>query len=152
MTNPDDSVTGACRCGVTRFRLTRRPLVTMACHCTGCQKMTASAFSLSALYPLAAFALIEGAPVIGGLHGPDARHHFCPHCLSWIYTRFAAPDEFVNVRATMLENAADFVPFVETWTAEKLAWAATPAVHSFAGFPPMERYPDLLAEYAARRG
>ena len=31
--------------------MTVPPFLTMACHCTGCQRMTASAFSLSAAFP-----------------------------------------------------------------------------------------------------
>ena len=143
---------GHCRCGRVRFQVTGRPLITFACHCTGCQRMTASAFSLSSLYPAAAFAVIEGETVIGGVHGPDLHHHGCAHCLSWIFTRFDALGDVVNVRATLLDDAAGFVPFVETCTAEALPWATTPARHSFAGFPPMDRFPELLADYAAQAG
>ena len=97
-------------------------------------------------------AVIEGETVIGGVHGPDLHHHGCAHCLSWIFTRFDALGDVVNVRATLLDDAAGFVPFVETCTAEALPWATTPARHSFAGFPPMDRFPELLADYAAQAG
>jgi hypothetical protein len=36
------------------------PLLTMACHCTGCQRMSASAFSLSVAVPSAGFAVKTG--------------------------------------------------------------------------------------------
>ncbi len=147
MTN---STGGACRCGQVRFKVEGDPLVTMACHCTGCQRMTASAFSLSSLYPTARFAVTAGDPVIGGLHGAT-RHFFCPHCLSWLFTRPEGMDDLVNVRATMLDDAQAFRPFIETFTREKLPWATTGAPHSFEGFPPMERYPALLQEFAAAR-
>ncbi|MBN8992534.1 MAG: GFA family protein [Rhizobiales bacterium] len=140
---------GGCRCGRVRFRVKAAPLVTMACHCTGCQRMTASAFSLSALYPSDCFEITQGEPAIGGLHGPT-RHFFCAHCMSWMFTRPEGADQFVNVRATMLDEAGSYAPFIETYTSEKLAWATTPAVHSFEQFPPMELYPKLLAEYAER--
>lgn len=140
---------GACRCGQVRFRASGAPIVTMACHCTGCQRMTASAFSLSVLYPSQSFEVVEGEPVIGGLHG-TTRHFFCPHCMSWLFTRPEGMDEFVNVRSTMLDDAASFAPFIETYTSEKLPWATTAAVHSFETLPPMERYPELVAEYAER--
>ncbi|HZH12610.1 MAG TPA: GFA family protein [Microvirga sp.] len=142
---------GECRCGQVRFRVRGRPVITMACHCTGCQRMTASAFSLSALYASDAFEVVEGEPVIGGLHGPT-RHFFCPHCMSWLFTRPEGLDGFVNVRATMLDDARDFTPFIETCTGEALPWAKTSAVHSFEKFPPMERYPDLVAEFAKWSG
>jgi hypothetical protein len=149
MADDDATQCGECRCGQVRFRVSGAPIITMACHCTGCQRMTASAFSLSVLYPSQNFELLHGEPVIGGLRGA-ARHFFCPHCMSWLFTRPEGMDEFVNVRTTMLEDPSRFPPFVETWTSEALPWARTPAIHSFEKLPPMERYPELAAEFAQR--
>ena len=140
---------GGCRCGKVRFRISAPPLLTMACHCTGCQRMTGSAFSLGAAIPSEGFVVTEGEPVIGGLHGPT-RHYFCSYCMSWLFTRPEGLDWLVNVRATMLDDVAWFTPFIETCTSEKLPWAATPAVHSFATFPALEEYADLTAQYAKR--
>jgi len=140
---------GGCRCGQVRLRITAPPLLTMACHCTGCQRMTASAFSLSVAIPSAGFEIIRGEPVIGGLHGA-ARHFFCGYCMSWMFTRAEGMDWFVNVRATMLDDPSWFTPFVETWTREKLAWATTPARHSFAELPELAAYAGLIAEYQAQ--
>lgn len=140
---------GSCRCGQVTFTLSSRPLITMACHCTGCQKMTASAFSLSSLFPSSAFSLTAGTAVVGGLHG-STRHFFCGHCMSWLFTRPEGLDDFVNVRATLLEDARSYQPFLETWTEEKLPWASTGATHSFGRFPPPDRFPALLQEYADR--
>ncbi|MDP3174465.1 MAG: GFA family protein [Phenylobacterium sp.] len=67
--------TGACRCAQVRLTISAPPLLTMACHCTECQKMTSSAFSLSAAIPADGFAVVQGEPVIGGLHGAS-RHYF----------------------------------------------------------------------------
>jgi hypothetical protein len=147
MTGGAPAQEGGCRCGRIRFRVTGAPLFTTACHCTGCQRMTASAFSLSSGYPAAAFAVIAGEPVIGGLHGPT-RHHHCDHCKSWLFTRPEGMDEFVNVRTTMLDVPPTAPPFMETFRDEGLPWASTGAVHSFATVPPMERYGSLMAEYA----
>ena len=140
---------GGCRCGATRIRVTKPPMLTMACHCAGCQRMSASAFSLSAAIPSAGFAVAAGAPVVGGLHGA-ARHEFCPHCKSWMFTRPAGMDAFVNLRPTMLDDPAWFSPFVETYTCEKLPWATTPAVRSFEKFPALEDFEGLIKAYAAR--
>ena len=140
---------GECRCGQVRFQVRGAPILTMACHCTGCQRMTASAFSLSSLYAFSAFEVIAGEPVIGGLRGAT-RHYFCPHCMSWLFTRPEGLDEFVNVRATMLEDARGFTPFIETYTSEALPWAKTPAVHSFEKFPPVERYGQLVEDFARK--
>lgn len=141
---------GGCRCGQVRFRICAPPLITMAGHCTGCQKMTGSAFSLSVLTPSAGFVVTEGEPVLGGLHGPT-RHFFCPHCKSWIFTRPDGAEHLVNVRTTLLDDPRDLDPYMETMTAEKLRWAVTPAVESFEGFPPVEAYGPMMAAFAARR-
>jgi hypothetical protein len=151
MTDRQGAHDGTCRCGQVQFRVKGEPIVTMACHCTGCQRMTASAFSLSALYASDNFEVVQGEPVIGGLHGAT-RHFFCPHCMSWLFTRPEGMDAFVNVRTAMLEDPARFTPYVETWTSEKLPWATTPAVHSFATLPPMEKYPELVAAFAEQSG
>ena len=55
MTSEFVPLAGGCRCGEVRFRIAAPPVITMACHCTGCQRMSASAFSLSAVIPSAAF-------------------------------------------------------------------------------------------------
>lgn len=112
--------------------------------------MTASAFSLSALYPSSSFKITSGEPVIGGLQGAT-RHYFCPHCLSWLFTRPEGMDEFVNVRATLLDNAPSFSPFIETYTDEKLPWATTAAVHRFNKFPSPDSFPALLSEFAKQQ-
>lgn len=142
---------GHCRCGRVRFRITAPPLLTMACHCTGCQRMTASAFSLTMAIPNAGFEMLEGETVIGGIHGAQGHHHHCDWCKSWMFTRVVPDMGFVNVRATMLEDPRWFAPFAETYTSEKLPWATTPAKHSYPEFPPMEAYEGLIAEYAATK-
>jgi hypothetical protein len=140
---------GGCRCERVRLEVTLPPLLASACHCTGCQRMSASAFSLSASIPAEGFAVTTGEPVIGGMHGAT-RHYFCGWCMSWMFTRPEGMDWFVNLRATMLDDPAWFEPLIETWTDEKLPWATTPAVHSFATVPALDAYEALIAEYAAR--
>ena len=61
---------GGCRCGRVRLRVTEPPLLASACHCTGCQRMSSSAFSLTLTVPSGGFEVTAGEPVVGGLHGP----------------------------------------------------------------------------------
>lgn len=137
---------GGCRCGETRVRVSAPPLLAMACHCAGCQAMSASAFSLSLAVPAEGFAMTRGEAVLGGL-GRDM-HHFCPRCLTWMFTRPPGMDWLVNLRPSVLDDHAWFVPFVETFTTEKLPWARTPAAHSFETFPALDAYEPLIAAYA----
>lgn len=136
---------GGCRCGAVRLRVSKPPLLAAACHCTGCQSMSASAYSLSLAVPSDGFEVTKGEPVLGGL-SRDV-HYFCPACMTWMFTRPTGMDWFVNLRPTMLDNHAWFEPFIETFTSEKLPWAATPAKHSFGTVPDFPDFNPLIAEY-----
>lgn len=141
---------GGCRCGKLRFEISAPPLLTMACHCTGCQKMSASAFSLSMAIPEAGFRVIEGESVTGGLHGAQIHHRHCEWCKSWVFTELEPSMGFVNVRPSMLDDATWFAPFVETYTSEALPWAKTGAPHRFAAFPAMTDFGPLVEAFAAQ--
>jgi hypothetical protein len=140
---------GRCRCGRVRLRVTLPPLLAMACHCTGCQSMSSSAFSLSLAIPTPGFHQLSGEVVLGGLHGAS-KHMFCGYCMTWMFTRPEGLDAFVNLRPSMLDDHRWFAPFIETYTSEKLPWASTPAVYSYARFPEMSAYEALVQEFAAR--
>ncbi|GLU31737.1 aldehyde-activating protein [Trinickia caryophylli] len=139
---------GGCRCGRLRFEITAPPLLTMACHCTGCQKMSASAFSLSMAIPENGFRVTAGEPVTGGIHGEQIHHRHCDWCKSWVFTELEPSMGFVNVRPSMLDDSSWFVPYMETYTSEALPWAKTGAAHSFAKFPSMDDYGPLVGSFA----
>jgi hypothetical protein len=112
--------------------------------------MSSSAFSLTAICLASGFTVTQGEPVIGGLHGKEAQHYFCAHCMTWMFTRPVFLPHIVNIRPTMFDDRAWFAPFMETFTKTKLPWAQTGAVRSFEEFPAVEAYEDLMKEYAAR--
>lgn len=139
----------ACLCGGVKMRVTAPPVISAACHCCDCQKLTGGAYSLTLMLPEAGFDVVEGAPVIGGLHRPELRHHFCPRCKNWLFTR--APElmpGFVNFRPAMLEDSSWVVPFIETKTAERLPGAVSGAKISYAEWPLQEDFGRLLESFA----
>ncbi|MEL6567911.1 MAG: GFA family protein [Pseudomonadota bacterium] len=137
----------SCLCGQIEMKITEPPVVSMACHCRGCQKLTSGPYSLSLLVPSSGFEVVCGAPVIGGLHG-EHRQFFCDHCKSWLFTRPNGLDAFVNVRATMLEDPGWVVPIVDIATADKLPQVASGAEHSFEDFPAADVFQPLIQEFA----
>lgn len=139
-----------CRCDQIELRISSPPLMTAACHCRGCQRMSSGAYSLSVAIPTSGFAVVRGNPVIGGLRNPGQQHFFCPSCMTWMFTKVMP--EFVNVRATLLDDTSWFLPFMETWTRTKLPWASTSAVRSYEEFPPMDQYENLIREFSKFHG
>ncbi|WP_187970771.1 GFA family protein [Aquibium microcysteis] len=141
---------GTCRCGGVRMRVKGAPLFTCACHCTGCQKMSASAYSLSALFSADDFEVVEGEPVLGGMRGA-LQHFFCPACMSWMFTRPPGLEGLVNVRPTLFQDLSWFAVFAETYTIEKLPFAETGAVRSYDRFPDAGAFRELVDSYARWR-
>ncbi len=141
---------GGCRCGKVRFRVTKLPLVTAACHCRGCQRMTASAYSTTLMLPPDGLEVTAGETVAGGMHGglEHGDHRHCDWCKSWLFTRVPTEWQAINVRATMLDDPSWFVPFMETYTSEGMPWARTPAVKSYERFPDPSEFPEIMAEFA----
>lgn len=149
MNRPTLPLLGRCRCGEVHLELTDAPIMTAACHCTGCQRMSGSAYSLTAMVPTTGLRVTRGAPVIGGARTEGLDHFFCPSCMSWLFTRPAGVD-FVNLRPTMMEDTRWFEPFIETMTRDKLPWVSLPVAHSFEGFPEMAQFGPLMTEFASR--
>lgn len=138
----------SCLCGQVKMRISAPPLIAMACHCTGCQKLTSGAYSLTLMIPGEGFEVLEGETELGALRRPEGQHHYCTSCKSWLYTTAPALGGLVNFRPTMLDDASWVAPYLESNTAEKLPGAVTGATRSYLGFPPPQDYPTLIEDYA----
>jgi hypothetical protein len=49
--------TGGCQCGAIRYEVTEAPQLVYTCHCTECQRLTGSAFSMALVVAGTAFQL-----------------------------------------------------------------------------------------------
>jgi hypothetical protein len=130
------------------MRISAAPLVAMACHCTGCQKLTGGAYSLTLMIPPGGFEVVEGEVVLGALHRAESQHYYCSHCKSWLYTKAAMLQGATNFRPTMLEDASWVAPYVDMMVAEKLPGVATGAARAYPNWPPPEDFGALMEAYA----
>mgnify|MGYP000485754790 CR=1 FL=1 len=150
MASPKPPLQGACLCGAVQVSVTASPLLTLACHCRDCQKLTASAYSLTAMFPEAAFSY-GGELIKGGRHSEGRTHYFCKSCLNFVFSKIAGAEQRINLRLSVLDDAALFEPFVEVMTEEKMPWATVPATHSFARYPKtIEELQALMDAYSKR--
>ncbi len=138
---------GGCRCDRVRFRIVAAPIVSAICHCRGCQRMSSSAFSLTLMVPRQGVELLQGETVPGGAR-TELQHEHCDYCKTWVRTIIP---EFgvINVRATLLDQASWFVPYLETYLSTRLPWVTSPAIQSYDEFPAPDSYPELMAGYAS---
>lgn len=139
--------TGTCQCGETTYRVTGEPLVTIACHCRDCQKLSASAFSLSVLLRRGDFELLSGElkswerPTdAGGV----AVCWLCPTCGNRVYHENPAMPDIIRLKPGALEDTSELQPQAHVWTCRQQAW-----LESFRDLPKFDRQPDMAAAMAA---
>lgn len=147
MTTISNHHIASCRCGAVSLRAEGRPLSTGACHCTGCRRMTGGPYSLGAIYPSVSVTIEAGElSAIGA--DPHAGHQGCARCASWVLTRPPGLGDITVVRSALFEDADAFVPFVESFTSEKLSFVGPVAPNQFEFFPDASEFPALIAAYA----
>jgi hypothetical protein len=74
---------GGCLCGAVRYRVVGDPIIAGVCHCTRCQRMTGSAFSVPAYFEEAAIEITSGELKTYECRSEANRWiniEFCPNC------------------------------------------------------------------------
>ncbi len=118
--------TGGCLCGAVRYTVCGEPVQVGRCHCTDCQKESGSAFSVYAVWPIAAFA------ITGELASYEGRG-FCATCGSRILNPPEPGDDAVEIRIGSLDEAPfELMPEHEIWVKRRESWI--PPVKSAAQY------------------
>jgi hypothetical protein len=117
--------TGGCTCGSIRYVCSVSPVAMLNCHCLDCQRSSGAPFA-SGFIVAASGVEITGTPktysVLAG-SGSIATRSFCPQCGSPLFTSGDANPGFMSVRFTTLDNASEFQPMLDIWTASAQPWA-----------------------------
>ena len=134
-------VTGRCLCGGVTYRIDAEPVAQAVCHCTDCQRQTASPFSAIAGFPRDAFH-VEGDTLgchttIGTDHGGETKRHFCSACGSPLFSDAAVMPQVIFLKAGSLDDASWLQPAVEAWTSSAQPWSPR-----FEGTTQLERGPS----------
>lgn len=119
-------ITGQCHCGFVTYSATLDPAQVSICHCTDCQRLTGSAFRVTASLPAGDFALTGGQPkryVRYGDNGATRLQFFCPDCGSPIYTTGEGRDaDTIGIRAGTIDQRAQLAPQSQIWCDSALPW------------------------------
>ena len=121
--NGAPSLRGKCLCGEVAFAGDAPPVVTVACHCTHCQKTSGSAFSVNAIVPGAGFRLTGDYSVFAdrGESGGSVERCFCPKCGSPLASRLG--NGMVAVKVGALESDEDVTPALQVGTRSARPWS-----------------------------
>ena len=132
---------GSCQCGDISYIVKSDPILTVACHCRDCQKLSASAFSLTMLIPAEAFALTSGTLQMfkrPADKGGSALCYFCPHCGNRVYHENPQLPGFYRLKPGGLDDTSGIVPQAHVWTSRAQPWFKFPT-----DVPTFDTQPDL---------
>jgi hypothetical protein len=119
--------TGGCQCGKIRYTITAAPHLVYTCHCTECQRLTGSAFSLGVILPETAFHLsgIEPRPLYRMADSGRINTRWaCPECATWVCS--PPRDGMMRFRAGTLDDRSWLAPTRHIWTDSKQPWVTFP--------------------------
>ena len=124
---------GGCQCGAMRYEIAEAPLRTYTCHCTDCQRITGSAFSLAIVVPDEEFRLTKGEPWLVQRLADSGRvvtRWLCRDCGSWVCSAaWAVPGQAPMriVQGGSLDDRSWLRPTRHFWTRSKQPWVEIPA-------------------------
>jgi hypothetical protein len=127
---------GGCLCGAVRYETDATPMAAAICHCTHCQRISGSAFSVNVIVPHDSLS-ISGTPSVyrdQGDNGAPVLRHFCPKCGSSLMSVLSSG--LAAVKAGTLDDATGLVPTGQFWTRSAQKWSASiPDLPAFETMP-----------------
>ncbi len=117
-------LTGGCQCGEVRYRIDAEPLTVLACHCTECQKQSASAFGMTMPVPRAGFTFSKGQPAHWERKadsGNTLGAAFCATCGTRLFHE-PANKAVLNVKPGTLDDTSWLSPVGHIWTDRAQPW------------------------------
>lgn len=149
-----DVFEGQCQCGAVHYRVRGSAQTLFACHCTECQRQSASAFGMALWVKDAQLELLSGT-----LHewvrttpsGLPMAGRFCPHCGTRLFHQVLKPGAALSIKPGTLHHTRSLRPVAHIWTQSKQDWVQLPPdVLQYPGNPP--GFEPLVQAWHAAQG
>jgi hypothetical protein len=134
-------ITGRCLCGGVSYSVDAEPVWQGVCHCSNCQRQTATAFSAVVGVPSQAMT-VEGN-TLASFNTPSegydsvTERSFCSACGSPLFSTIESMPGLAFLKAGTIDDPSWFEPTVEIWTRSAQPWAP-----HFENATRYERIPD----------
>lgn len=128
MENIKYPIKGSCQCGEVTYELLEPPLMVAACHCKECQKLSTSAFSLTAMVTAQSvkFTGVMKDWRRGSDSGNISAAKFCPVCGNRLYHFDPNEPDKLKLKPSNLSDTRIINPTVHIWVSEKQDWYQIP--------------------------
>lgn len=119
---------GSCQCGSVTYVLREPPLKVVACHCKQCQKLSTSAFSITAVVKASAIEfkgeMKEWRRMADSGNVNAAK--FCPECGNRMYHFNPDEPDLIKLKPANLSDTSMIEPTAHVWVSEKQGWFHIP--------------------------
>jgi hypothetical protein len=125
-------LTGGCLCGAIHYEIARRPIAVYTCHCTDCQRITSSGFSVGMVVIADSVHLSGETRTVESISdsGRTKRRLICPSCGIWIgglpLQGTEVPDVVRVLRGGTLDDTSWLRPTTHYWTRSRQPWVVLP--------------------------
>lgn len=121
-------IEGSCQCGGVSYTLKSAPSLVAVCHCKECQKLSTSAFSITAMVD--AGAVEFRGEMADWSRSSDSGNtnaaKFCPTCGNRIYHYNPAQPDKIKLKPANLSDTSIIQPTLHIWVSEKQDWYTIP--------------------------
>jgi hypothetical protein len=121
-------IEGSCQCGGVKYQLLEPPMMVLACHCRECQKLSTSAFSITAVVNSSAIEfkgeMKDWSRVADSGNVSGAK--FCPTCGNRIYHYNPSEPDKIKLKPSSLSDTRIINPTAHVWVSEKQDWYEIP--------------------------
>ena len=128
ITLPKFPIDGGCPCGELRYRVHEAPFTIYTCHCTDCQRLSTSAFTLTMPIRPQALEITRGRLrtwVRTAESGNQLPQHVCENCGVRIYSEPATRGTY-SLRCGSLDDTSWIEPVAAIWMRSAQPWVRMP--------------------------
>ncbi|KAF2003661.1 hypothetical protein P154DRAFT_486304 [Amniculicola lignicola CBS 123094] len=119
---------GGCLCGAIRYSVEGKPEIKALCHCLDCRKISGGTYSTNAVYPEAAFKILQGIPKQFAKTANSENKmtsFFCGDCGSTMWRQTKAFEKGLIIKVGTLDHVdalSNAEPEVELFSPRRVAW------------------------------
>lgn len=144
---------GRCQCGHVKYRVTGETVACFVCHCTDCQRQSASAFGTALWLRSFSREVLTGELGMWVRTTPTGKQlvcEFCSRCGTRVFHQMADQRETMSIKPGTLDTALNLAPVAQIWTSSARSWVQLPAgLLSYPGNPPS--FDDIFAAWQAQK-
>jgi hypothetical protein len=144
---------GRCQCGQARYRVAGETIAFFICHCTECQRQSASAFGMALWLRSFSKQVFGGELSAWSRTTPSGKQlvgEFCSRCGTRVFHQVADQADILSIKPGTLDATLDVEPVAHIWTSSAHSWVQRPAhTLSYPGNPPT--FGDIFAAWQAQK-